>query len=128
MSGRVLQFVVEGLSRRVVQSSHQQQRSGGVVSNEDDERVISVEHLGLFYVLLIELAFPSLSAQLHAGPLENRAQVEFPLALVRHPREIGRLLVPGVSQAQSRQLFLESKKKKKQHSDGIYGPSWIQFF
>ncbi len=64
---------MEGLSLYVVQSSHQQQGSGGVVSNNDDEGVIGVEQLGLFYVLLLEIfvSFPSLGAQFQGGPLET---------------------------------------------------------
>lgn len=50
---RVLQLIVEGLSLGMVQSSNQQQRSSSVVSHEDDEGVVGVEELGLFYVLLL---------------------------------------------------------------------------
>lgn len=80
---RALQFIMEGFSLCMVQGSHQQQGSSSIVSNKDDEGVVSVKQLGLFDVLLLEICVSSssLSSQLQGGPLEDCTQVEFPLAL-----------------------------------------------
>lgn len=81
---RALQFIMEGLSLCMVQSSHQQQGPSRIVPDEDDERMIGVKQLGLFNVLLPQICVVllSLSSQLQGRPLKDRTQVEFPLALV----------------------------------------------
>lgn len=112
----MLQFIMQELSLSVIQSAHQQQGSGGVIPNQDDERMVRVEQLGLLYIFLqVCFLFSSLGTQLQGSPVQDAAEVKLPFALVRHPREVGCLLVPGVGQAQSRQLFLELERKKKKN-------------